>query len=122
MFVVIHQPSSDIFKMFDKLLILDTGGFLIYNGDPIDAIIYFKSHVQHANWNESECQSCGNVNPEQLFNIIETNVLDEFGKQTIHVEYPPGNGLTFNYSIALNIIILPFTSDYLKYPLKSPTG
>ncbi|MFO7922066.1 MAG: ATP-binding cassette domain-containing protein [Bacteroidales bacterium] len=81
-FVVIHQPSSDIFKMFDKLLILDTGGFLIYNGDPIDAIIYFKSHVQHANWNESECQKCGNVNPEQLFNIIETNVLDEFGKQT----------------------------------------
>ncbi|MCK4879843.1 MAG: ATP-binding cassette domain-containing protein, partial [Bacteroidales bacterium] len=32
-FVVIHQPSSDIFKMFDRLLILDTGGFLIYNGN-----------------------------------------------------------------------------------------
>jgi len=81
-FVVIHQPSSDIFKMFDKLLILDTGGFLIYNGDPVDAIIYFKSYVQHANWSESECNACGNVNPEQLFNIIETNILDEFGKQT----------------------------------------
>lgn len=81
-FVVIHQPSSDIFKMFDNLLILDTGGFLIYSGDPIDAIIYFKSHVRHANWNESECHACGNVNPEQLFKIIETNVLDEFGKQT----------------------------------------
>lgn len=81
-FVVIHQPSSEIFKMFDKLLILDTGGFLIYNGDPVEAIIYFKSRVQHANWNESECHACGNVTPEQLFNIIETNVLDEFGKQT----------------------------------------
>ncbi|HAW52926.1 MAG TPA: ABC transporter, partial [Flavobacteriales bacterium] len=41
-FVVIHQPSSDIYKMFDKLLILDTGGYAIYNGDPVDAIIYFK--------------------------------------------------------------------------------
>jgi len=81
-FVVIHQPSSDIFKMFDRLLILDTGGYLIYNGNPIDSIVYFKSKVQAADWNESECPTCGNVNPEQIFNIVETNVLDEFGKLT----------------------------------------
>ena len=81
-FVVIHQPSSDIFKMFNKLLILDTGGYLIYNGDPIESIIYFKSRVQHANWNESECNVCGNVNPEQIFNIVEANVLDEYGNPT----------------------------------------
>ncbi|UCG27318.1 MAG: ATP-binding cassette domain-containing protein [Bacteroidales bacterium] len=81
-FVVIHQPSSDIFKMFDKLIILDTGGWLIYNGDPIESIIYFKSRMQHANWNESECHVCGNVTPEQIFNIVESNVLDEYGKIT----------------------------------------
>ena len=81
-FVVIHQPSSDIFKMFDRLLILDNGGFLIYNGNPIDSIMYFKSKVQAADWNESECPTCGNVNPEQVFNIVETSVLDEFGKLT----------------------------------------
>ncbi|MFO7827044.1 MAG: ATP-binding cassette domain-containing protein [Bacteroidales bacterium] len=81
-FVVIHQPSSDIFKMFDKLLILDNGGYLIYDGDPIDSIIYFKSSIQHANWSESECHCCGNVNPEQIFNIIETKVLDEYGNFT----------------------------------------
>ncbi|MCK4465964.1 MAG: ABC transporter permease, partial [Bacteroidales bacterium] len=81
-FVVIHQPASDIFKMFDKLIILDTGGWLIYNGDPVESIIYFKSRIQHANWNESECHNCGNVTPEQIFNIVESNVLDEFGKIT----------------------------------------
>jgi ABC-type multidrug transport system ATPase subunit len=82
-FVVIHQPSSDdIFKMFDRLLILDTGGYLIYNGNPMDSIMYFKSKVQAADWNESECPTCGNVNPEQIFNIVETNVLDEFGQLT----------------------------------------
>jgi len=81
-FVVIHQPSSDIFKMFDQLLILDTGGYMIYNGDPIDSIIYFKSRVHHANWFESECHECGNVNPEQVFNIVESLVIDEYGKQT----------------------------------------
>jgi ABC transport system ATP-binding/permease protein len=81
-FVVIHQPSSDIFKMFDNLLILDTGGYLIYNGNPVDSIVYFKSKVHHANWAENECHTCGNVNPEQIFNIVESVVIDEYGKET----------------------------------------
>jgi len=81
-FVVIHQPSSDIFKMFDNMIILDTGGWLIYDGDPIESIVYFKEKIHHANWNESECHECGNVNPEQIFNIVESNVLDEYGKTT----------------------------------------
>lgn len=81
-FVVIHQPSSDIFKMFDNMIILDTGGWMIYDGDPIESIIYFKKKIHHANCNESECEVCGNVNPEQIFNIVESNVLDEYGKAT----------------------------------------
>lgn len=81
-FVVIHQPSSEIFKMFDKLIILDTGGYLIYNGNPVDAILYFKQQMQQANAVESECPQCGNVNPEQIFNIIESKILDEYGNQT----------------------------------------
>lgn len=81
-FVVIHQPSSDIFKMFDKLIILDTGGFMIYCGNPVDSIIYFKSRIHQADWNDSECRTCGNVNPEQVFNIVEAPVLDEYGNAT----------------------------------------
>jgi ABC-type multidrug transport system ATPase subunit len=81
-FVVIHQPSSEIFKMFDNMIILDTGGWLIYDGDPIESIIYFKEKIHHANFNESECHLCGNVNPEQIFNIVESNVIDEYGKTT----------------------------------------
>jgi ABC-type multidrug transport system ATPase subunit len=94
-FVVIHQPSSDIFKMFDKLLILDSGGYLIYNGDPIDSIIYFKSRMHHADWNESECHVCGNVNPEQIFNIVESRVLDEYGKITHTRKVSPGEWNTY---------------------------
>jgi ABC-type multidrug transport system ATPase subunit len=81
-FVVIHQPSSDIFKMFDKLMILDVGGYPIYYGNPVDAVIYFKTRVNHVNCNESECPACGNVNPEQIFNIIESKVVDEYGELT----------------------------------------
>ena len=82
LFIVIHQPSSEIFKMFDKLIILDTGGYLIYNGNPIDSIVYFKKKIEQANYNESECYVCGNVNPEQIFNIVETKVFTESGQPT----------------------------------------
>lgn len=82
LFVVIHQPSSDIFKMFDNLIILDTGGYMIYNGNPIESIEYFKRRIGQANYNESECYACGNVNPEQVFNIVETKVFTETGKPT----------------------------------------
>ena len=81
-FVVIHQPSSDIFKMFDRMLVLDRGGYLIYNGNPVDAILYFKSQTQQANRDTSECPECGNVNPEQIFNIVESRVFDEHGQAT----------------------------------------
>ncbi len=81
-FVVIHQPSSDLFKMFDKLLLLDQGGYPIYNGNPVDSIVYFKRQIDHINSEESECPTCGNVNPEQIFNIIESKVVDEFGNLT----------------------------------------
>jgi len=88
-FVVIHQPSSDIFKMFDKLMILDVGGYPIYYGNPVDSVIYFKTVVNHVNSNESECIECGNVNPEQVFNIIESKVLDEYGNMTRNRKVSP---------------------------------
>lgn len=88
-FVVIHQPSSDIFKMFDKLFILDQGGYAIYYGNPVESIIYFKKLVNHVNVTESECPRCGNVNPEQIFNIIESKVVDEYGNLTEHRKISP---------------------------------
>ena len=79
-FVVIHQPSSEIYKMFDKMIILDTGGYLVYYGHPVDAISYFKGHDGQINADEGECPKCGNVNPEIIFDVIEARVVDEYGK------------------------------------------
>ena len=81
-FTVIHQPSSEIFKMFDKVILLDQGGYMAYFGNPVDSVIYFKTLDSQINSNQGECPSCGNVNPETIFNIIETQVVDEFGKYT----------------------------------------
>jgi ABC transport system ATP-binding/permease protein len=88
-FTVIHQPSSDIFKMFDKLVILDTGGYQIYYGNPVDAITYFKKNINLVNSDQGECSACGNVNPEQIFNIIETKVINEFGNFTDERKFTP---------------------------------
>jgi ABC transport system ATP-binding/permease protein len=81
-FVVIHQPSSDIFKMFDTLIILDVGGFQIYYGNPIESVVYFRDIVNAANKTQGACPECGNINPEQVFNIIETKVVNEYGRLT----------------------------------------
>ncbi len=78
-FVVIHQPSSDIYKMFDKMFILDTGGYPVYYGNPTESITYFKREDGQANADVGQCPTCGNVNPELVFNILDASVRDEFG-------------------------------------------
>lgn len=79
-FVVIHQPSSQIYKMFDKMIILDTGGYLVYYGHPIDCISYFKTADNQVKSEEGECPVCGNSTPEVIFDIIEAQTVDEFGR------------------------------------------
>lgn len=80
--VNIHQPSSVIFKMFDKLLIMDKGGYLVYYGNPVDSVVYFKTMSNHVNATESECYHCGNINPEQVLQILESKIVDEYGRTT----------------------------------------
>jgi hypothetical protein len=55
---------------------------MIYYGIPVGAIGYFKDRMQLPRYNDSECHACGNVNPEQIFSIVESKVLDEFGRPT----------------------------------------
>lgn len=81
-FVVIHQPSSDIYKMFDKMIIMDTGGYPAYYGPPVEAVTYFKRSTHQVDSNRGQCETCGNVNPEQIFSIIEAKVVDEYGQPT----------------------------------------
>lgn len=88
-FTTIHQPSSDIFKMFDNLLLLDVGGYQIYYGDPVEAIVYFRDVVNMIQRDQGSCMVCGNVSVEQIFNIIETRVVNEYGKFTNERRIPP---------------------------------
>jgi len=80
--VNIHQPYSDIYKLFDRFLILDKEGHVIYKGNPIDAITYFKELSNYVNADVGHCASCGNVMPEEILKMVEAREVDEYGKAT----------------------------------------
>ncbi|HPJ45244.1 MAG TPA: ATP-binding cassette domain-containing protein [Tenuifilaceae bacterium] len=80
--VNIHQPSSDIYKLFDKVIILDHGGRVVFQGNPMDAIVYFKKEGNYLKAYESECLCCGNVNTELILKVVEARVVNEYGKLT----------------------------------------
>ncbi|MBN2612113.1 MAG: ATP-binding cassette domain-containing protein [Bacteroidales bacterium] len=81
-FANIHQPSSEIFKLLDKLLVMDQGGRVIYYGNPLDAIVYFKRMNNYVDAEESECLVCGNINPDQILRNVEARVVDVNGRLT----------------------------------------
>jgi len=76
----IHQPSSDLYKLLDKLLMIDKGGRIIYNGNPMDAIAYFKREANYVNPEERECYVCGNAKTEQPLRIVEARIVNPYGK------------------------------------------
>ena len=88
-FIVIHQPSSELYKMFDRVIILDEGGRMVYYGNPVEAVIHFKKIDNQVNYDIGECPVCGSMNPELIFNIIEARQVDEFGNYTSQRKISP---------------------------------
>ena len=78
--VNIHQPSSDLFKLFDQLIVLDKGGYPVFSGNPVEGIMYFKKLADRVDASESECASCGNTDPDEIFQIIEERDINEYGE------------------------------------------
>ena len=87
--VNIHQPSSDVYKLFDRLWLLDKGGYPVFDGNPIDAITYFKEAANYADAETSACPTCGNVNPEIVLNIIDEKALSNAGEPTDNRKMSP---------------------------------
>ena len=120
-FVVIHQPSSVIFKMFDRLLVLDTGGYQIFYGDPVESIIYFREVAKLLDGDQGECAQCGNVNPEQVFDIIETKVVDEYGNITTARKVTPEEWNRF-YETNLKQLPITVSNEKPQSSLKLPAS
>ena len=86
---IVHQPSSNLFRQFDALWILDKGGVPIYMGHPLEAARHFRETVHLAGADRGVCPECGNVNPEQIFSLIETKATDADGRFTRERKFPP---------------------------------
>jgi ABC-type multidrug transport system ATPase subunit len=80
--VNIHQPSSDIFKLFDKIIVLDKEGYSVYFGNPMDAISYFNNYTLKLSTAVDYCNVCENINPETIFKALEEKKVNEFGEYT----------------------------------------
>ncbi len=85
----IHQPSSELFKLFDSIIILDKGGYLVYSGNPLDAFSYLKDIAQRVDAEEIECAACGTVQTDELLKIVESKQVNEFGEFTNERLIPP---------------------------------
>ena len=88
-FVVIHQPSSRIFQLFDKIVLLDRGGKLAYCGSIQDAMQYFEAESDSLL--PGACPACGTVHPDTLLEILEAPLLDidgtPLGERKHHPDY-----------------------------------
>ena len=79
--VTIHQPSSKLFQMFHKAILLDKGGRLVFFGTPGEMLRYF-AEAEHQHQFGAElgaCPSCGTTRPEFIFDVLETPLRDLSG-------------------------------------------
>ncbi len=79
--VTIHQPSSKIFQTFNKVVLLDKGGRLVFFGTPTEALNYFAQaeNQQQHNMDVAGCAACGSTRPEYIFDVLETPLRDMSG-------------------------------------------
>jgi len=79
--VTIHQPTSKIFQMFNKAMLLDKGGKLVFYGTPREMLDYFAEaeHEQHFGTELGGCPACGTTRPEFIFDVLETPLRDLSG-------------------------------------------
>ncbi len=94
--VSIHQPSSRLFHMFDKAILLDNGGKLAFFGTPLQMLEYFnearKQEGIHATTFSTDLgeEDCLGLTPDFVFDVLESPLRD-LGGDTIFERDARGN-------------------------------
>jgi ABC-type multidrug transport system ATPase subunit len=101
--VTIHQPTSKLFQMFSKALLLDKGGRMVFYGTPTEMLQYFANaeHEQHFGTELGGCPSCGTTRPEFIFDVLETPLRDLSGdviyEENTHGQLVPARRFSPDY-------------------------
>jgi len=76
----IHQPSSRLLGMFDKALLLDKGGKMVFFGPPQEMLTYFwRAYQDEAGILGSTEVAPDNLTPDFVFDVLETPLRDISG-------------------------------------------
>jgi ABC transport system ATP-binding/permease protein len=110
LFCVIHQPSSELFHSFDRILVLDQGGVLSYYGMPTDCLNHFKKAAKE--YQSLSPQQLSSTDPDIILETIESKVQDDFGGETIQRKLKPQDWK----KRFLDQVILPKTYHYDMAP------
>lgn len=76
----IHQPSSRLLNMFDKALLLDKGGKMVFFGTPKEMLDYFwRAYNEETGSGDTSERAPENLTPDFVFDVLETPLRDISG-------------------------------------------
>ncbi len=81
-FAVIHQPSPHLYKLLDRLILLDKGGRLVYNDHPMTAPAWFRERAGYVDATGQTSKGAAYADPDEMLRILEAREVDEFGRRT----------------------------------------
>ncbi len=93
--VSIHQPSSRLFQSFDKAILVDKGGRLVFYGTPSQMLEYFneariREGVGTTSYPTVANHEAAKLPPDFIFDILETPLRD-LGGDVIYEDDDRGN-------------------------------
>ncbi|MDD3050169.1 MAG: ATP-binding cassette domain-containing protein [Candidatus Cloacimonetes bacterium] len=79
--ITIHQPNSTLFEKFDKIMLMDRGGKLVYFGDSDKSFNYFDNELEALIFNKDKILRKQHLTmPEFLSEVIEYPEYKETGE------------------------------------------